>query len=65
MQTPKALRGNRYRDLSDAALTYIMRDAGDAAQKMRGFDPVAEGKYLDQVSDAATVKYHRQQRGIK
>jgi hypothetical protein len=51
----------RYADKTDAELLYIIKDAGEAAQAMRGHDPVAEAKYLDQVNDACTERYHRQQ----
>jgi hypothetical protein len=45
---------NSYRTKTDAELNFIMKDASEAAQNMRGFDPVAEAKYLDQINDAAT-----------
>jgi hypothetical protein len=44
---------------SEAELRYIIKDAGEAARNMRGFDPVAEGKYLDQVNDAVSVLHSR------
>jgi hypothetical protein len=53
------LDGHRYHALSDAALRYIAKDASEAAHAMQHHDPVAEGKYLDQVNDADTVLTHR------
>ena len=49
------LENDRFHDLTDAALLYIARDAKEAANAMRGHDPVAECKYLDQVNDACSV----------
>lgn len=49
-----------YATKADAELEYIKRDAREAADAMRGVDAAAEAKYLDQVNDAATVLYHRQ-----
>ena len=37
---------------TEAELRYIIRDAGEAARAMRGHDPKAEAKYLDQINDA-------------
>lgn len=48
---------------TDAELHYIIRDAGEAARAMRGLNHDAECKYLDQVNDASTVLYQRQQAG--
>ena len=45
---------NDYRKKSEAELRYIIKDAGEAAQAMRGMDYRAECKYLDQVNDACT-----------
>lgn len=56
---------NRYRSKTDAELDYIIRDAGEAAQAMRGHDPIAEAKYADQVNDACTERYRRNQRAWK
>jgi hypothetical protein len=50
---------NDYRKKSDAELHYIMKDAAEAAECMKGMDPKAEAKYLDQVNDAATELYRR------
>ena len=51
--------GHRYHDLSDAALRYVIKDAGEAALAVRHYDHAAESKYLDQVNDAPTVLAHR------
>ena len=40
-------------------LEYIIKDAGEAAINMRGFNPAAEAKYLDQVNYAATELFRR------
>lgn len=50
---------NDYRNKSDAELKFIMKDAHEAAQCMKGMDDKAEAKYLDQVNDAATELYRR------
>jgi len=57
------LAGHPYHDKSDAELRYIIKDAGEAARMMKGLNPAAEAKYLDQVNDASTVLYHRKQKG--
>ena len=49
------LQNDRFHDLTDGELLYIARDAKEAANAMRGHDPVAECKYLDQVNDACSV----------
>lgn len=38
-----------------AELLYILRDAREAADAMRGWNAEAEAKYLEQLDDAATV----------
>jgi hypothetical protein len=48
-----------YAGKSDAELHYIIRDAGEAGQAMRGVSIEAECKYLDQVNDASTVLAQR------
>lgn len=45
---------NDYKGKSRAELEFIIRDAGEAAEAMKGHNPQAEGKYLDQVNDART-----------
>jgi hypothetical protein len=55
----KPLLGHAYHDKSSAQLLYIVKDAGEAAQAMRGMDTAAECKYLDQVNDACTVLRYR------
>jgi hypothetical protein len=49
------LKGHFYHTKSNAELRFIIKDAGEAAVAMRGVNPVAEAKYLDQVNDACTV----------
>lgn len=48
-----------YLTKSDASLLYIARDARAAADAMRGWNPKAEGKYLDEMNDALTVMAYR------
>ncbi len=50
---------NDYRTKTDAELRFIAQDAYEAAQAMRGWNPQAEAKYLDQVNDACTEMYRR------
>lgn len=50
------------RKKTDAELDYIIKDAGEAAETMRGFDRAAECKYLDQVNDAVTERSRRQRK---
>jgi hypothetical protein len=57
------LKGHPYHYKSDAELDYIKKDAGEAAKAMRGMNPKAEGKYLDQVNDASTVSHYRKNGG--
>lgn len=54
-----------YRTKTVAELLYIVKDAGEAAQAMRGHDAQAEGKYLDQVNDASTELHRRRQAQLK
>jgi len=57
----KILRGHPFHRKTNAELRYICRDAGEAARCMRDHDPVAEGKYLDQIHDACSIlatRYH-------
>lgn len=49
------LHGHPYHNKSDAELLYIIRDASEAAEAMRGHNVDAECKYLDQVSDACSI----------
>jgi hypothetical protein len=55
MKHAKPLKGHHYHTLPNASLYYIIRDAGLAANAMRGHDEKAECKYLDQVNDANTI----------
>jgi len=50
---------NNYRNKTDAELRFIIKDAYEAAQCMKGMDDVAEAKYLDQINDASTELYRR------
>ena len=49
------LTNQHFVDKTPAELLYILRDAREAADAMRGWDAVAEAKYLEQIDDAATV----------
>ena len=55
----KPLKGHPYHNKSDAELSYIIKDAREAAECMRGLSETAEAKYLDQVNDACTVIGYR------
>jgi hypothetical protein len=57
MSRRPVLTNQQYWKKSEAELRFIIADAGEAAINMRGFDEVAEAKYLDQANDAATVLY--------
>ena len=50
---------NDYSKKSWDEIHFIIRDAHEAAVNMRGFDSVAENKYLDQINDAETELYKR------
>ncbi|MBP8176284.1 MAG: hypothetical protein KAX77_00845 [Xanthomonadales bacterium] len=50
---------NTLRTKTDAELLYIARDAREAAEAMKGWNPQAEAKYLDQMNDACTEMYRR------
>ena len=52
---------NNMRNKTEAELKFIVKDAGEAAQAMRGWNPQAEAKYLDQVNDACSELYRRRQ----
>lgn len=58
------LEDHPYHKKSESELRYIMKDAGEAAQAMKGHSPRAEAKYLDQVNDAATVLNYRKTSGM-
>jgi hypothetical protein len=53
------LLNKSYWSKSDAELRYIVKDAGEAAVAMQGWNSEAEGKYLDQLNDASSVLYAR------
>ena len=50
---------SQYRLKTTDELRYIAKDAHAAAVAMRGHNPAAEAKYLDQVNDACTVMFER------
>lgn len=56
------LEGHAYHSKSNSSLKYIMKDAGEAMRAMKG-RPEAEGKYADQMNDAATVLHFREKSG--
>lgn len=51
-----------YSKKTSAELNYILKDAREAANNMRGFDAKAEAKYLDQINDACTELARRMKR---
>jgi hypothetical protein len=53
---------NRYSAKTNEELRYILKDAREAANNMRGFDPKAEAKYLDEINDAASELARRMKR---
>jgi hypothetical protein len=55
----KPIPDHDYHKKTDAQLRYIMKDAKEAADAMKGHSPSSESKYLDQVNDAATVLHYR------
>ena len=57
------LHGHPYHKKSEAELRYIRKDAGEAARAMKGHNPRAEAKYLDQINDAETVLHYRSKGG--
>jgi len=58
-RTVTILPGHPYHGKTDAELLYIVKDAGEAAQAMRGLNDQAECKYLDQMNDACSILYAR------
>jgi hypothetical protein len=58
-EAKKPIADHPYHGKSDEELHYIIKDAGEAATKMKDHDSKAEAKYLDQVNDASTVLHHR------
>jgi thymidylate synthase ThyX len=58
-RTVRPLKGHRFHSLPSVSLRYIIKDASEAAAAMRGHDAAAEGKYADQVNDAATILAYR------
>lgn len=61
MPTYKPMPDHEYHAKSDAMLRYIIKDAGTAAEAMRGVNVDAECKYLDQMNDACTILHYRRQ----
>lgn len=59
MRITKPLKGHPYHNKSDAELSYILKDAREAAECMRGICEQAEAKYLDQINDVCTVLGYR------
>jgi len=59
MKVTKPIPSHPYHKKSDAELSYILKDAREAANAMRGWNDQAEAKYLDQVNDACTVMGYR------
>ncbi len=57
------LAGHDYHQKTNAELNFIAADAHAAAKAMQGWNPEAEGKYLDQVNNASTVLGYRQRGG--
>jgi len=57
------LKGHHYHEKPDSHLHYIVKDASEAAMAMRGHNPHAESKYLDQMNDAATILHYRSKGG--
>ena len=57
------LEGHPYHKKTNAELEYIGKDAHKAAQAMKSHNPSAEGKYLDQANDSATVRNFRKTSG--
>lgn len=55
----KPIPDHDYHAKTSEALRYIIKDAGLAAEAMRGMDYAAECKYLDQVNDACTILRYR------
>jgi len=55
----RPLKGHPYHARTLAELRYIIHDATEAAHAMRGHNPAAEAKYLDQVNDASTIIFYR------
>lgn len=68
----KPLPGHAYHKKTNEQLRYVIKDASEAARSTRGmtsYNPSSgkredtEGKYLDQVNDAATVLGYRDRTG--
>ena len=57
------LEGHPYHKKTNAELEYIGKDAHKAAKAMKSHNPSAEGKYLDQANDSASVRHFRKTSG--
>lgn len=58
----KILDDHPYHEKTDFELRFIVRDAGEAAKNMHEIgNEQAENKYMDQLNDAATILYWRNQ----
>lgn len=58
------LEDHPYHKKTEAALKYVIKDAGEAAKAMKDHSPKSESKYLDQVNDASTVLSWRKKHGM-
>jgi hypothetical protein len=59
-----ALKDHSYHKKSNAELQYIIKDAGQAAEAMKGHSSKAENKYRDQLNDASTILNFRKTSGM-
>ena len=50
---------NDYRNKTDAELQFIIKVAAEVAEALRGWNDLAECKYIDQVNDARTELHRR------
>ena len=50
---------NDYCNKTNAELQFIIKVAAEVAEALRGWNDLAECKYLDQVNDARTELYRR------
>jgi hypothetical protein len=56
------IENEKFWDLTDSQLNYIIKDAGKAAKANP--DGKKAGKYADEVNDASTVLYWRKKNGV-
>jgi hypothetical protein len=57
------IENEKFWDLPDSQLNYIIKDAGKAAKANP--DGKKAGKYADEVNDASTVLYWRKKNGVR